>query len=255
MGGNLGDNLWITPVLRNLDNPVLVIPPHCTHIASLFKGISSVEYSDNIERYNLSNKEHSTKQLLDRFNINYKNKNIIPKIKLYSGEVKWAKNFLKDYDNPIVFVNDNIGCHTPDNFAAKYRRPNPERIQELCDVFSKKNTILQFGLKENHFNNGLEVFTPLKNAIHIRGLSIRETAACYFVIGKYIGGDTGDYHLMLSTGGQCIVFVPPENPAMGYIYSSLLYTKDFWGKDKPRVKYFTGYCPKEMIENNIKFDA
>jgi len=129
--------------------------------------------------------------------------------------------------------------------------PPRKIIQEIVNYLSDKFCVLQFGLAENFYRARYSNFTPLENAYHIRGLEARELAACYHVIGKYIGGDTGDYHLMLAVGGIATTLVPKESCEMGYLYSNLFYAKDMWNGEDIRVTYIN-YLDLETIGKTIK---
>ena len=71
----------------------------------------------------------------------------------------------------------------------------------------------------------------------MRGLTVRQLAAFYHVIGKLVTGDSGDYHLMLGVGGKVACLIPPNNPQMGYLHWDLLYSPVCWGGEKARVRY------------------
>jgi hypothetical protein len=141
----------------------------------------------------------------------------------------WAKKFIKNIKNPIAFVADNNGNHNKEDFAARYRIPNKEYLQNLIDSYSREYTIIQFGIenKITHFNNVLV----------IENLTIRQLAACYAVIGRYFGIDTGDYHLMLSVGGFAEVHCPASS--MIYPHEIWHYKEKLWKNENCRVKYIT----------------
>lgn len=234
---NLGDNLWLTPLLWSVENSVLtaIDHPHISSILPLFDGICEIELQKDVPGYKLDNNSHATEQIAAQLGITLKTK--IPEIIVKPEEVAWAKDFLKDYPNPIAMINDNIGANAPGNVAALYRRPPQHYIQEIATKLSKTHTVLQFGVVDNFMGSTHKMFTPLEGAVHIRGLPTRQLAALYHAIGKYIGGDTGDYHLMVAVGGKAIVLIPPNNPAAGYPYQRLLYKDEFW-QGTPRVTYY-----------------
>jgi len=78
-------------------------------------------------------------------------------------------------------------------------------------------SFLNFGLSKNHVKHNFANLTV--PGIHtFFDLPIREQAAIYHVVGRYIGPDTGDYHMMLSVGGKCDVLVPTSSPGYSYQY-------------------------------------
>jgi hypothetical protein len=250
---NLGDNLWITPALKYCDYPIQMIDEErCRKISKIYNNLTSVQFVETLNYDPLNNKEiHNTKQIFFQIGLDFKNKNLIPKIKLEESEIKWARIFLEKYENPIVIINDNSGSSDPSNKRASFVLPPREIIQQITSYLSKKFSVLQFGLAENFYRTGYSNFSPLENAYHIRGLEVRQLAACYHVIGKYIGGDTGDYHLMLAVGGRSTALVPEESYKMGYIYNNLFYSKDMWNGEDIRVSYIN-YLDLESIKKTIK---
>lgn len=249
---NLGDNLWITPVLKYCNYPIQIANgERCRKISKIYNNLTSVEFVNGLNYYPLNKEIHNTKQIFSQIGLDFKNKNLIPKIKLDESEIKWAKKFLEKYENPIVIINDNSGSNDPSNRRASFILPPREIMQQVSSYLSKKFSVLQFGLAEGFYRIGYSNFNPLENAYHIRGLEVRQLAACYHVIGKYIGGDTGDYHLMLAVGGRSTTLVPKENYEMGYIYSNLFYSKDMWNGEDIRATYIN-YLDLERIEKTIK---
>ena len=239
--GSLGDTLWISAVLRYIKDIKIILhnDEQCKWTGQIFKNLCEVEYSDNPpdrpdniidvtkEPYLSS---HRSRKILLASGIT--DKVSIPFIKLTEDEINWAKDFLKDYKNPIVITNENSGCWDKSNFRAHYVRPPVDLIQKATNQLVKDGfTPLQFGRKED------ERFTPLVGAIPIRGFSLREVAACYYIIKQYIGGDTGDYHLMISVGGKATVFIPNESIPLGYIYNDLLYKPENFENSISRVNY------------------
>lgn len=238
--GSLGDCLYITSAFRYIDGKVILHnDEQSKQVGLIFNNICEVEYSDNPpERPDNIIKDfpsnffevHRSRKIL--LSLGIQNSISVPFIKLTKEEVEWAKQFLNKYKNPIVIVNDNSGNWDKTNIRANYVRPPIKLIEEICNNFISNNyTPLQFGRKEDN------KFTPLNNSIQIRGLSIREIAACYSIIKKYIGGDTGDYHLMLAAGGFANVLIPDESKDLGYIYNDLLYKPENFENNVSRVNY------------------
>jgi len=239
--GSLGDCLWLTAVLRYIKDVKILLNDdnQLRWVGKIFDNLCEVDYVNNpperpdtkvnlnVEPYLSS---HRSLKILKSLNIN--EKICVPLIKLTQEEMEWAQNFYKDYKNPIVIINDNSGTWDKTNYRAHYVRPPSEIIQKFVDNLIESGfTPIQFGrIEENRF-------TPLNNTIHIRGLDVRKLAASYNFIGKYIGGDTGDYHLMLAVGGQAKVLIPKENKSLGYDYNDLLYKKENFENSHSRVEY------------------
>ena len=236
--GSLGDNLWITPLFKNGRKGKVIATdiPTIRSLMPLFDGLAEIEFVAAAPDVSKSpDQTHEAQRILNYYGIS--DVNCIPQIKLTPEEVEWARDFLSPYENPIVVIADNSGSSDPNNYRARYVvRPPVENIQYLCDSLRHKHSLLQFGLKPDFYRLGYSNFTKLDGTIEIRGLPIRKLAACYHVCGKYIGGDTGDYHLMLAVGGKAVVSVPPANEY--YNTKSLLYHDSLWKGELTRVRYF-----------------
>jgi hypothetical protein len=73
---------------------------------------------------------------------------------------------------------------------------------------------------------------------------IREKIQRFKMHPRYIGADTGDYHLMLALGGKCIVFVPDDCP--DYEYRR-------WHYDSDRVVY-VNFKEYERVDQDFVSD-
>lgn len=237
--GTLGDSLWLTPPLWVLKDVTIEMhdDEQSRAVSRVFDGLAQVKFVDNpAQKIYEQNKEptHYAQRVLNTLNID--SVNCIPKIKITKQETEWAVDFLKSYPNPVVVVNDNSGKHDPQNPRATFVCPPDELMQQNVDLLIKSGyTPIQFG-RYNEIGKPIR-FTPLRNAVYIQGLSVRNLAACYSIIGKYIGGDTGDYHLMLAVGGMAHVYIPVESHSFGYIYNELLYFPQLWKGERIRVTY------------------
>lgn len=237
---SLGDCLYLTSVFRYIAGKVILHKDEQSRqVGLVFNNICEVEYDDlpperpdNLIKNvpDVFYQVHRTRKIL--LSLGIKEEISCPFVKISKEENEWALEFIKDYKNPVVIVNDNSGNWDKNNTRANYVRPPSYIMQLVCDKLIESGyTPLQFGRKEE------ERFTSLTGAIPIRGLSIRQLAACYSMIKKYFGGDTGDYHLMIATGGQANVFIPNETTSLGYIYNDLLYKPENFENKTPLVKY------------------
>lgn len=253
-GGNLGDALWITPLARYVPDLVVQLragDKRAKGVSAIFDGLCEVEFIDNPPDTIKSKLDvHAAQKILYAYKI--VDRNSIPQIKLREDEIAWAKEYLKGYKNPIAIINNNSGTNDPTNHRAKYVCPPHNFIQEISDNYrANGKTILQFGPSKDYYDR--DPFVPINGAIEIRGLRVRQLAACYHVIGQMVGGDTGDYHLMLAVGGKCAILVPHENFQLGYVYSDLLYgyAADDWKGQPVRVMYLNHENYRDIITNKI----
>lgn len=239
--GSLGDCLWLTSVLRYIKDVKILLndDDQLRWVGRIFENLCEVDYVNdpparpdtkvdlNVEPYLSS---HRSLKILKSLGID--EKVCIPILKLTKEEKEWAQNFYKEYKNPIVVVNDNSGNWDKTNYRAHYVKPPTDVMQKIVyDLIESGFTPIQFGRSEEN------KFTPLDKTIHVRGLNVRELAASYNFINKYIGGDTGDYHLMLAVGGYAKVLIPKENKSFGYDYNDLLYKKENFENSQSRVEY------------------
>lgn len=228
--GGIGDNLIFTPIFKKIKNATIEMLDHpdCRRVASLFDGMADVEFVDKPrgcpEKHITG---HIAQDKLDGLGIT--DINCIPWTITTDFDYAWGSYHLRRFyvGKPfIAFAANNNGSSNPDDWQAHYRLfPN---WQEIIDEFAKKYTVLQFGLSRS--------ITPFKNTIPIVDLSINQLKGCYKYIGKYIGIDTGDYHLMIAVGGESHVLVPP--PSSFYSHRQWHYIPYFWKEEPVRVKYY-----------------
>ncbi len=226
--GCLGDSLCLTPLFKKEKGVVtMLLNPKTEKVLSkIYDGIADVEFVDNpVPACPETNEDVCYSQrILNHFNI--RDVNAIPFVKVRPEELEWAKEFLKNYPNPIAF-NPTVGSPTGHPLADYRVIPNQLAQRIVKSLDSLGLTVLHFGLSSN--------YQKFENTIPILDLTIRQLIACYFVIGRYVGADTGDYHLMLATGGLATVWVPPS--IWHYNHKKHLYFSYAWKDEPPRVTY------------------
>ncbi len=241
---NLGDNLSLTPMMNavpcriHLVNDALVY-----NIAPIFYGLGEIVF-DNATKDEQGRPVEAkatpesniigpiSAKILHAFRHPFAS--AIPKIKLLPEEIVWAKEFLGtwNYKNPCAFK-----AYVQD--PKSVRNPQLEIMQAIVDK-NPDTTFINFGFsKGSKKYNGVN--REIKNIVEINDLTVRQHAACYHVIGRYIGPDTGDYHLMLAAGGKCDVLVPQT--CFEYDYYRFHYTEESWKNEGPRVQYFNFTYP------------
>jgi len=227
--GSVGDCLGLTPLFKKEKGVIVMLKNYVTEniLSKLYDGVADIEFVDKpVEACPETNDTVCYSQrILNYFKMD--DISPIPFVRITDEEKSWAKDFLKSYENPIAF-NGAVG--KPDGHElARYR----EIPTNICDFLignaKKTNSVLQFGLSSN--------YRKFDGVVNILDLPIRQLVACYSVIGKYIGSDTGDYHLMLAVGGKCDVFIPPST--WHYNHGRHLYLSYAW-KNEPstRVNYY-----------------
>lgn len=244
-GCNLGDTLWVTPLTRYLPDLVVQMLAHDVRsraTAPILEGLPcEVQFVEKTtETPKASIRAHVTQQILAAYG--HVGKPSVPRVILKADEVRWAFEFLHSMgvsrsSRAIAVTNHNSGSGDPTNHRAHYVRPPSEVMRALVGFWRQggRNTVVQFGPAPTYHDK--DPFESLPGVTVIRGLSVRQLAACYHVIGRFIGGDSGDYHLMLAVGGKAACLVPQHSDPMGYRHWDLLYDKVCWGEERPRVRY------------------
>lgn len=240
---NLGDNLGITALCALTPVRVHMFDdPGNREIAKVFDGVAEVVHdngSPTTGSPKSSDPTHlgaplSVRHLLAHgFEEGLRNRTVsaIPTIKLTSDEIRRAVEFLRPFKNPCIIKASpqEVNSRTvPSQMLRDIVGANPG-VDFLSFSLSSKH------LKTNTFN---EVIT---NTHQFYDLDIRLEAAIYAVVGRYVGCDSGDYHLMLATGGKADVLVPPELPHYPYHYFH--YVPRYWGVQPVRVMYHTWTVP------------
>jgi len=238
--GGIGDNLIFTPIFNATATKFEMLEhPKCRNVAKLIEDICTIEFV----QHPASCPENTSKS----FNIILKklhglNLSVspIPKINLIKEDVNWAKDFLLKYKNPIIFVGDNNGNHDKNDTVAQYRVPNQVFLQECINRLYKRYTVLHFGLSNR--------MTSFDNVIEIKDLEITKLAACYSIIGKYFGIDTGDYWLTIATGGEAEVICPDSTPF--YNHEEWHLKPEMWWTEPIRIRY-TDFNLNSRYQNQI----
>lgn len=209
---SLGDNLDMTALL-NYAHCELYLPdvPQCHEQAPIFWGLTnSINFYQPPFHHNPEPQILAQKcfRILKAHGLE-KRVSAFPIIYLKQSEIDWAINFLFQYRDG----EDSLCVIKPYSKDGCIRTPTKECIEKVLSCAKvKKLKFLNFG--HSKFNNHVS----LPGVPDIMDLPIRHLAACYAVIGKYIGADTGDYHLMLATGGTCQVLVPTSCPQYNWDY-------------------------------------
>jgi len=248
--GSLGDWLSLTPLLAA--KPGLTVlakdSPHTRRFAVLYEGLAKVEFTNQEIRDTPATEENLcfSKRILNYYGLS--NVSAIPVVKLKQEEIEWAREFLSAYENPVVFNNTVAAARRdkPDTDICNYRRL-PDKLSNKIVKALKfyGHTVLKFGTKTiqtNIYNN----FDEIEGVEDILDLDLRSLAACYHVIGKYTGSDSGDHHLMLAVGGKCELWVPPS--AWHYSHNRHLYLGDYAWAGQPIREV---YHPFQLLDKNL----
>lgn len=178
------------------------------------------------------------RRLLDAYGFNHSS--CLPKVKLSVEEIRAGHHIVSSHKNPIA-IRDIQGYNVE-------RNAPPGLMQKIVDD-NPEVTFLSFGISAQHPSKPYGVST-LKNVVFLDDLPLRIVVACYYWIRRYVGVDTGAYHMMLAVGGKCDVWVPPVGNPQGYHLDKIGYPKDEWGEgDKQVLNYveMTDPNPRSII--------
>lgn len=224
---NLGDNLSLTPLMRATPCRVhLIDDPAVRAIAPVFDWLGEVVF-DNDKR--LASPEvgagpHSAK-LMAAHDVRGE---AIPSMVFTSDENAWGREFVRrlSFEKPVCVIKASTQ-------QANYRTPPSDLMQQIVDLNPGVQFVM-FGLSSSHVKHNFQQ-VKLKGVYTAWDYSIRHQAAIYHQIGRYIGPDTGDLHLMLAVGGATDVLVPPSR--WDYDHNHFHYRPEDYVGEVPRTRY------------------
>ena len=255
--GTLGDSLWLTPLLRAFPGSTLKMFPSCRNVASLYEGlVSEVLFVDEPGvPPTVDMPTHVSQKMLVA--TGKPDSSIVPYIELRFDEIDWARGFLSQYGDvyrAVVIHTHNSGWANPDNWFARHVKP-PKPIMNVLAAQAQRMGYKVFQFCNEPWPGKPDNFDPLDiDGVHrVRGLTLRQTAACYHLIGRMVSGDTGDPYLMLAAGGRLIMLLCPEIKWTGYRHHNVVYTEALWKGEKPRTCYH-GFAEWKKAMNDLTFD-
>lgn len=190
----MGDILLLTAVAKHIPDCEVHLQPQAAKFSRFFRNISSkIVITENIIPTPEIGEGHYALKKLRALGL--ENKCYLPYVDVSDSEKKEGLKLIKNYTNPIVFVA-NVAKH----WKLQREPSDKQYFQSIIDKLSETYTVLQFGLSSN--------FTEYKHTIPIIDSSIDDLIKYYYAIGKFVGVDTGDTHLMLAVGGWCQAHIP-----------------------------------------------
>lgn len=259
-GANLGDTLWVTPLARYAPDLTVWMrgdDAKARSVAPILDGLCKVKLEPNPPETRMAPiRAHVTQRILAAYG--HEGKPSVPRVLLKPAEVMWAVDYLKSVtgghtSKVVAITNHCSGSSDPTNHRAHYVRGEIEHYASLARFWRGSGyKVLQFGPDAGFYAH--DVWTPIEGAIPVRGLGVRQLAAVYHVVGKFIGPDSGDYHLVLAVGGKVACLVPPHSDQMGYRHWDLHYDATCWGDERARVKYalhsdWTTFCNTNLFDD------
>lgn len=255
--GSLGDWLSLTPLLRAMRDagrdPLVIAKdsPHTREFATLYQGLAEVQFTDaNIPATPEAAGDGRcfSQRILTEHGL--RGANPIPYVVLEAEELVAAQDLLScrhvDAAKAVVVAPSPGGARADlaDEHIANYRRwPTALRDRLIERLHAQGLLPVRFGTraKQSHIYANHE---DVPGVLCVPDLTLRQLAACYAVIGRYCGSDTGDHHLMLAVGGSNHTWVPPST--WFYRHDQHLYGASAWAEagEAPRETY--SIYPREM---------
>lgn len=244
----------LTPALRSARdaglNPLVLAPdsPHTREFATLYQGLAEVEFlpaghprlSATLET---SEPTCFSLRIMRAYGLTG---SPIPHVEVtddeYAGAVWFLTDVCKLKRGSIVAVAPSPGgarADFPDSHIANYRRWPLELRDRLIERLHSQGLMpVRFGTRKTQAHIYQNNHEEIPGVLTIPDLSLRQVAACYSVIGRYVGTDTGDHHLALATGCKSDLWIPPST--WFYDHVKHLYGADAWalaGEGEARERY------------------
>lgn len=231
---NLGDNLMLTPLLNATPCRLRLLDEEwMRYTAEIFRDLCEIEWVK--DKANLGSPSYAdilrpwSKRALVAHGFN--DVPAIPKIKLSDAEIedgrRWADHTSRSFGGkPLCIIKRTPG--------RSIERAVPT---EVIDRIVSNNPDIQFvtfNLGGNHPKKEM-TSPPIKGVFEMLNMPVRAQASCYAAVGRYVGCDTGDYHLMLAVGGKADVLCPSHRPTYNYWLTH--YGEDCWLDEAVRVSY------------------
>lgn len=210
--GSLGDMVAATALFKNgrFGSVTVTDEVKIRNFAQVFKNIAEVRFVPGVkEAMPLAGLGCTSRRLLNALNIN---DFAVPRVQPSNEDIDWAIQWIRDNNikQPVVINGTVGGVNASDHPLRFYRKIDEGAMQEIVDDLNAVGfNPLSFGTSSNQVKLNGVLATP--------DLPINRLMGLYYTIRRYIGCDTGDYHLMLACGGNCFTLVPDD--AWNYRYA------------------------------------
>lgn len=217
----LGDVLLLTGVAKHLlaqgHKPIISLPVKIQRFSILFDGLADVLIEENYQNLPDIGSGHYTTRKLRNFFPHADLLDNRPLVLHSNSESEiWAKNYLADKINPVIFV--------------------PHCAKQWHDVRSLKihncqrliNQLKEDGYTPITCQNSSNP-TSLENCNILTDLDLSKYICLLRKVGIYFGCNTGDMHLAVAVGASCQVMQPKNHP---------LFNETEWNYDHPSITYY-----------------
>ena len=230
---NLGDSLMLTPLLNHVPCKLRLLKEEwMEYVSQVFNGMCEIEwFEDKVQMkplpYAAIPRPWSRRLLVG---CGYPDVPSIPIMKLREAEIADGKRFAdqlqQSFGKPLCVIKAVPGRST--------ERVVPPEIIERIVTQNPGIQFITFTFTDRHPKKSMR--SPLiKGVFQLEDFPVRAEASVYAAIGRYIGADTGCYHLMLAVGGKADVLCPPSS--YSYNHELTHFGPDCWLNLPVRVRY------------------
>lgn len=246
---NLGDNLMLTPLLNATPCRLRLYDEEWMRFtAPIFNDLCEIEWFTDRTQILLAPAAAIPRPWSKRWLVahGFHDTPAIPSIKLTYAELedgrKVADHISRSFGGrPLCVIKAHPGRTTdrivPAALIERIVAANPETQFVMCN------------LGDNHPKKELRS-PPIKGVFELTNLPVRAQASVYAAIGRYVGADTGDYHLMLAVGGKADVICPAHS--LTYDWWLTHYGVDCWMDQPRRVEYHMFDSPLGSAITDLK---
>lgn len=204
----LGDTLTVTPLAARLgDRAVMCLPPEIARFAPLFEGLCPTRITDDYPVFPNPGRERFIESKLRMFGFACEDGKVAPVVRLTADEHREGR--IETQPNDLIF---SIACAK--QWEHVRTRPR-EWWQPAVDALPERVAPVEF--------------PP--------DFPLRKTAAQFAAIGRYLGTNSGPWHLAMSQGCKCLVI--DADACDGY-------DPTLWRYTLPNVEY-TGFDHANII--------
>lgn len=214
----LGDILILTSVCKYFPKKFIVqLPQNKKRFSILFEGLAEVEITDSITPLpDLGYGHYSTTKLRNFFNNTADFLDNRPLVLYSDAESEiWAKNYLQNLSNPIIFVPN---CSKQHHAIRSLPQNLSDKIYGECIKNNLTPVVCEFSDNKTNYSNCLKLCD----------LDLKKYVCLLRRCGRYIGANTGDMHLAISVG--CLTNVYQPNDCFSF-------SKDQWNYNHPSIIY------------------
>lgn len=224
----LGDLTTLTAIAKQTDC-VIELPPGAEKYAILFNDLALVKITENPVMTTVPGEDLRIRDKMVMLNTLADNDNVMLDVNDFMPKINVSKQAIarvcERYDLRGSMYALKINCSQQHRLV---RECMPDKWANVLNILRGDHGLvsdfsarfLQLSTSDN--------CTEIEGLQQVQDLPLDELIAVYHVIGRYVGINTGDWHLAMATGCKCLVFHPGQCPA---------YNHKRWIYEHPNVLY------------------